>query len=58
MGLDFTAPIGTPIYASADGKIKDAGFNTGGFGNRVVISHGNGYETLYGHMVTHQSAYG
>lgn len=51
MGLDFTAPIGTPIYASADGRIKDAGFNTGGFGNRVVISHGNGYETLYGHMV-------
>ncbi|MEO7530326.1 MAG: M23 family metallopeptidase, partial [Sediminibacterium sp.] len=51
MGLDFTAPIGTPIYASADGRVKDAGFNTGGYGNRVVISHGNGYETLYGHMV-------
>lgn len=50
MGLDFTAPIGTPIYATADGTIKDAGFNTGGFGNRVVISHGFGYETLYGHM--------
>jgi murein DD-endopeptidase MepM/ murein hydrolase activator NlpD len=51
MGLDFTAPTGTPIYASADGRIKDAGFNTGGFGNRVVISHGNGYETTYAHMV-------
>jgi hypothetical protein len=51
MGLDFTAPIGTPIYATADGRVKDAGFNTGGFGNRVVISHGFGYETLYGHMV-------
>ncbi len=51
MGLDFTAPIGTPIYATADGKIKDAGFNTGGFGNRVIISHGFGYETWYGHMV-------
>ncbi len=51
MGLDFTAPIGTPIYATADGKIKDAGFNTGGFGNRVIISHGAGYETWYGHMV-------
>lgn len=51
MGLDFTAPIGTPIYATADGKVKDAGFNTGGFGNRVIISHGAGYETWYGHMV-------
>ncbi len=50
-GLDFTAPMGTPIYATAEGRIKDAGFSTGGFGNRVVISHGNGYETLYGHMV-------
>jgi murein DD-endopeptidase MepM/ murein hydrolase activator NlpD len=44
-GLDFTAPIGTPIYATAEGRVKDAGFSTGGFGNHVVISHGNGYET-------------
>ncbi len=51
MGLDFTAPMGTPIYATADGKIKDAGFNTGGLGNRVVVNHGYGYETVYGHMV-------
>lgn len=50
-GLDFTAPIGTPIYAAADGVIKDAGFNTGGYGNRVVVNHGFGYETLYAHMV-------
>ena len=51
MGLDFTAPMGTPIYATADGRVKDAGFNTGGLGNRVVVSHGFGYETVYGHMV-------
>ncbi len=51
MGLDFTAPMGTPIYATADGRVVDAGFNTGGFGNRVVINHGYGYQTLYGHMV-------
>jgi murein DD-endopeptidase MepM/ murein hydrolase activator NlpD len=51
LGLDFTAPLGTPIYATADGRVTDAGFNTGGFGNRVVINHGYGYETLYGHMV-------
>jgi murein DD-endopeptidase MepM/ murein hydrolase activator NlpD len=51
MGLDFTAPIGTPIYATAEGRVKDAGYSTGGFGIQVVINHGNGYETTYGHMV-------
>ncbi len=50
-GLDFTAPSGTPIYATADGVVIDAGFNTGGYGNRVVINHGFGYQTLYGHML-------
>ena len=50
-GLDFTAPQGTPIYATADGTIKEAGFNGGGYGNQVVINHGYGYETVYGHMV-------
>jgi len=50
LGLDFTAPSGTPIYATADGTVIDAGFNTGGYGNRVIINHGYGYETLYGHM--------
>lgn len=50
-GLDFTAPQGTPIYATADGKVKVAGNTGDGFGNHVVINHGYGYETLYGHMV-------
>ena len=50
-GLDFTAPQGTPIYATADGRIKMAGFDNSGFGNHVIINHGYGYETLYGHMV-------
>jgi murein DD-endopeptidase MepM/ murein hydrolase activator NlpD len=50
-GLDFTAPTGTPIYATADGRIKSANYNSGGYGNHVVINHGYGYETLYGHMV-------
>jgi murein DD-endopeptidase MepM/ murein hydrolase activator NlpD len=49
-GLDFAAPIGTPIYATADGVVTEAGYNEGGYGNRVVINHGFGYETLYGHM--------
>lgn len=50
-GLDFTAPTGTPIYATADGRVKEANFNTGGYGNHVLIDHGFGYETLYAHMV-------
>jgi murein DD-endopeptidase MepM/ murein hydrolase activator NlpD len=50
-GLDFTAPQGTPIYATADGVVKSAGFSEGGYGNHVIINHGYGYESLYGHMV-------
>jgi murein DD-endopeptidase MepM/ murein hydrolase activator NlpD len=50
-GLDFTAPQGTPIYATANGAIKTAEYSATGFGNHVVIDHGYGYETLYGHMV-------
>ncbi len=50
-GLDFTAPQGTPIYATADGTVREAGFNSGGYGNAVEINHGYGYTTLYGHMV-------
>ena len=49
-GLDFTAPVGTPIYATADGVVKEAGYNTGGYGNNVVINHGFGFQTLYAHM--------
>jgi murein DD-endopeptidase MepM/ murein hydrolase activator NlpD len=49
-GLDFAAPQGTPVYATADGIIKEADYNAGGYGNHVVINHGYGYETLYGHM--------
>lgn len=49
-GLDFTAPQGTPIYATANGVAKIAGNTGNGYGNHVVISHGYGYETLYGHM--------
>ena len=50
-GLDFSAPQGTPIYATANGVIKTAGLSDGGYGNHVIIDHGYGYETLYGHMV-------
>ncbi|HQV05210.1 MAG: peptidoglycan DD-metalloendopeptidase family protein [Chitinophagaceae bacterium] len=50
-GLDFSAPQGTPIYATADGTVTTAGNTGNGYGNHVVINHGYGYETLYGHMV-------
>lgn len=50
-GLDFSAPTGTPIYATSDGVVQTAGFSTDGYGNKVVINHGYGFQTLYGHMV-------
>jgi len=49
-GLDFTAPQGTPIYATGDGQVVTAGMGTG-TGNHVIINHGYGYETEYMHMV-------
>jgi murein DD-endopeptidase MepM/ murein hydrolase activator NlpD len=49
-GMDFTAPTGTPIYATGDGVVKRADAGASGFGNHIVISHGFGYETLYAHL--------
>ena len=49
-GLDFAAPQGTPIYATADGVVRLAGNTGNGYGNHVIINHGYGYETLYGHQ--------
>ena len=48
-GIDFTAPRGTPIQATGNGKIIKAGRGSG-YGNRVIIDHGYGYQTLYAHM--------
>lgn len=50
-GLDFAAPIGTPIYATGNGVVEDASYDAGGYGNHVIIDHGYGYQTLYGHMI-------
>ncbi len=50
-GLDFTAPQGTPLYATGNGVVKLAAFSDEGYGNHVIINHGYGYQTLYGHMV-------
>jgi murein DD-endopeptidase MepM/ murein hydrolase activator NlpD len=48
-GVDYAAPTGTPIYAAGDGRIEFAG-RKGGYGNAVIIDHGRGITTLYGHM--------
>jgi murein DD-endopeptidase MepM/ murein hydrolase activator NlpD len=48
-GFDFAAPIGTEVFATADGVVETAEANSG-YGLHVVIDHGFGYETLYGHL--------
>ena len=48
-GVDFAAPTGTPIRASADGEVASVGV-AGGYGNMVMLRHWSGYSTVYGHM--------
>ncbi len=48
-GVDYGAPIGTPIHATGDGKITMRGWS-GGYGNMITIQHGQTYSTVYGHM--------
>lgn len=48
--MDFTAPTGTPIFATGDGVVRRADNTASGYGNHIVIQHGYGYETLYGHL--------
>ncbi len=49
-GMDFTAPIGTEIYATGNGTVVKVEKDGRGYGNNVIVNHGYGYETLYGHM--------
>lgn len=49
-GMDFTAPSGTEIYATGDGVVESATSSKRGYGNHIVLNHGFGYRTLYGHM--------
>jgi murein DD-endopeptidase MepM/ murein hydrolase activator NlpD len=49
-GQDFEVPYGTSVYATGDGKIMESGWNSGGFGNCIVIDHGNGLHSTYGHL--------
>ena len=55
-GVDICAAAGTPIYASAGGTVTKAGYNRAGagngYGNSIIINHGNGYTTLYAHCLS------
>lgn len=49
-GMDFSAPKGTPVYATGNGKIETAKRSQRGYGNQVKIDHGFGYKTFYAHL--------
>lgn len=58
-GLDIAAPKGTPIYAAGSGKITTSSYGwNGGYGNYVVIDHGSGVTTAYGHCSSLVAKYG
>ena len=48
-GLDMAGSTGDPVYASGEGKVTFAGWN-GGFGNVIIVDHGNGFKTYYAHL--------
>ncbi len=49
-GIDLAGPLGTPIYATADGFVGRAEYHSGGYGNLVELNHGRGIQTRYGHL--------
>lgn len=48
-GMDFTAPVGTDVFATGNGRVTNAGWEQG-YGNSIKIDHGFGYETFYAHL--------
>ncbi len=49
-GMDFSAPIGTPVYATGDGVVKSAGRSMSGYGNLIELDHGFNYTTRFAHL--------
>jgi murein DD-endopeptidase MepM/ murein hydrolase activator NlpD len=49
-GVDYPVPAGTTVRAAASGRVVFAGWDTGGYGNTVIVSHGGGRQTLYAHL--------
>jgi murein DD-endopeptidase MepM/ murein hydrolase activator NlpD len=49
-GVDFPAPMGTPVYAAASGRVVWAGWRDGGWGFLVTVAHGHGERTMYAHL--------
>jgi murein DD-endopeptidase MepM/ murein hydrolase activator NlpD len=48
-GLDFSCDVGTPVQSTADGIVESAGWD-GGYGLKVIVNHGYGFKTVYGHL--------
>ena len=57
-GMDFTAPKGTPIYATGDGIVKRADNRASGYGKHIRIDHGFGYVSLYAHLNKYEAKRG
>lgn len=49
-GIDLAAPLGSPVYAADSGYVTQVGWDPVGYGNAILINHGNGYVTRYGHL--------
>jgi murein DD-endopeptidase MepM/ murein hydrolase activator NlpD len=49
-GMDFTAPLGTDVYATGDGVVVSVSQASRGYGNHIIIDHGFGYRTIYAHL--------
>lgn len=57
-GMDFSSRTGTPVFATGDGVVRRADNTASGYGNHIVLGHGYGYETLYGHLSRYKSRVG